>query len=47
MKVNLRCFSTLANPETCNFKDSTAYELENGQKVGDMLQKVQIADSEV
>ncbi len=47
MKVNLRCFSTLANSETCNFKDSTAYELEDGQTVGDLLQKVQIADNDV
>ena len=47
MRVNLRCFSTLANPQTCNFKDSTEYELQDGQTVGDLLQKVQIADDDV
>ncbi len=47
MKVKLRCFSKLANPETCNFNDSTEYELEDGQTVGDLLQRVQIADNDV
>ena len=47
MKVNLRCFATLANPETCNYNDATEYELEDGQTVGDLIQKVRIADDDV
>ena len=47
MKVNLRCFSTLVNPETCNFNESKSYELNEGQTVGDLLQKIQVPDEDV
>ena len=38
MKVNLKCFSTLVNPDTCDHKDSTAYELSEGQTVEDLAE---------
>ena len=47
MKVNLRCFSTLVNPETCNFTESKAYDLKEGQTVGDLLQQIQVPDEDV
>ena len=37
MKVKLKCFSTLANSDTCNFKESTTYNLEDGQTVDDLV----------
>lgn len=39
MKVELRCFSSLVNPNTCNFKDSTTYDLKDGQTVDDLVQR--------
>ena len=47
MKVNLKCFSKLVNPDTCNFNDSTLYDLENGQTVGDLIQRAGIAPKDV
>jgi sulfur carrier protein ThiS len=38
MKVNLKCFSSLVNPDTCDHKDSTAYELSEGQTVEDLAE---------
>jgi sulfur carrier protein ThiS len=36
MKVDLKCFSSLVNPDTCDHKGSTAYELSDGQTVEDL-----------
>ena len=33
MKVNLKYFSNLADTDTCDFRDSTEYELNDGQTV--------------
>jgi molybdopterin converting factor small subunit len=38
MKVNLKCFATLVDAESCNFDDSTVYELEDGQTVEDLIE---------
>lgn len=38
MKIQLKCFSSLVNPGTCDYKDSTAYELADGQTVEDLVQ---------
>jgi molybdopterin converting factor small subunit len=42
MKVNLKCFSTLVNPDTCDFKESTTYELDDGQTLKDLVQRAGI-----
>ena len=47
MKVNLRCFSTLVNPERCNFNNSTAYNLKDGQTVEDLLKKIDVSNEDV
>jgi len=47
MKVNLKCFSTLATPDTCDYKDSTAYDLSEGQSVGDLVERAGIAKEDV
>jgi molybdopterin converting factor small subunit len=39
MKVEVKCFSTLVDNEKCDYKDSTIYELENGQTVEDLVQR--------
>ena len=47
MKVNLKCFSTLVKPEACNFKESTAYDLADGQTVEDLFKRAGIAREDV
>ena len=39
MKVELKCFSKLVNPGTCDYKDSTSYELADGQTIQDLIQR--------
>ncbi len=38
MKINLKCFSTLVNIDTCDYKNSTEYDLAEGQTVEDLVQ---------
>ena len=47
MKVKLKCFSKLANAETCDYKDSTSYDLDNGQSVEDLISRAGIAKEDV
>lgn len=47
MKIDLKCFSKLVNPETCDFRDSTAYELADGQTVEDLMNRAGIAKKDV
>ena len=37
MIVQLKCFSTLASPDKCDFTESTAYELVEGQTVENLI----------
>ena len=47
MKIELKCFSTLVNPDSCDFKDSTMYELIDGQTVEDLMKQANIAKEKV
>jgi molybdopterin converting factor small subunit len=47
MKVNLKCFSTLANPVNCDFKESTIYEMEDGHTVEDLVRHAGIDGQDV
>ena len=47
MKVNLKCFSNLVNVDTCDYKDSTAYDLAEGQTVEDLVQLAGIPREDV
>ena len=47
MKIDLKCFSKLVNPDTCDFRDSTAYEMADGQTVEDLMNRAGIAKKEV
>ena len=47
MKVNLKCFSKLVNPDTCDFNESTTYDLDAGHTVKDLLQRAGIAGEDV
>ena len=47
MRVNLRCFSKLANHDTCNFSDNKPYDLANGHTVGDLVERAGIDREDV
>ena len=47
MKVNLKCFSKLVNVDSCNFKESTQYELAEGENVENLVQRAGIAKEDV
>jgi molybdopterin converting factor small subunit len=42
LKVNLKCFSKLVDPETCDFRDSTEYEMNDGQTVEALVERAGI-----
>ncbi len=42
IKVTVKCFSTLRNAETCDFKDGTEHELFEGSNVHDLVEKLEI-----
>jgi len=47
MIVNLKCFSKLVNAETCDYKYSTPYELDDGQSVEDLVGRAGLAKEDV
>jgi len=47
MKVDLKCFANLVDPGTCDFRDSTAYKMEAGNTVRDLVQKAGIDEKEI
>ena len=47
MKVTLKCFSKLVNPDTCDFKASTTYELDDGQTLQDLVERAGIDGEDV
>ena len=47
MKVNLKCFSKLVDPGSCNFNESTTYDLDEGQTVEDLVQHAGIAGEDI
>ncbi len=47
MKVSLKCFSNLADPNTCDFRDSTEYELNDGQTVEALVERAGIDKNSV
>jgi molybdopterin converting factor small subunit len=47
MKVNLKCFATLVNPDSCDFRESTTYELKDGQTVNDLVDHANIKREDV
>jgi molybdopterin converting factor small subunit len=47
MKVNLKCFSSLVNPDKCDFKGSSTYELDEGQTVDDLIKHANITTADV
>ena len=47
MKIDVRCFATLANEDTCDYKQPTTYELDDGQTVADLAASAGIATENI
>ena len=47
MKVQLKCFSKLVNPDTCDFRESTPYDLEDGGTVGELAERAGVNREDV
>jgi hypothetical protein len=47
MKINLKCFSKLVTEETCDYKDSTPYELDDGQSVEDLVSRAGLSKEDI
>ena len=47
MNVSLKCFSRLVNPDTCDFNESTTYDLDEGHTVEDLVQRAGIDREEI
>ena len=47
MKVQLKCFSKLVNTETCDFRDSTTYDLEDGGTVKELAERAGVEREDV
>ena len=47
MKVNLKCFSTLVRPDSCDFKASTEYSLDDGETLYDLVERAGIDRKDV
>lgn len=47
MKVNLKCFSTLVDPEKCDYRKSTTYELDDGQTLQDLVNRAGVESKDV
>jgi molybdopterin converting factor small subunit len=47
MKVNLKCFAKLVDEESCDYKDSTPYDLTDGQNIQDLIKRAGLASEDV
>ena len=47
MKIELKCFASLVNPDTCDFRESTTYTLTQGQTVADLVREVDLDGKDI
>jgi len=47
MRVDVKCFATLANENTCDYRAPISYEIEDGRTVGDLADLVGVARADV
>ena len=47
MNVDLKCFSSLVNPDSCDFREFQTYRISEGQTVGDLVDKAGIEKNDV
>ncbi len=47
MKIELKCFASLVNPDTCDFRESTTYRLTQGQTVADLVREADLDGKDI
>ena len=47
MKVRVKCFATLADADSCDYKDSIEYEVSEGDTVNNLVDRLKIAKEEI
>ena len=47
MKVKVKCFATLADADTCDYKGSIEYEVSEGATVDSLMDRLDIAKEEI
>ena len=47
MKVNLKCFAKLSQASQCDYRESTAYEINAGETVYDLAKRAKILPKDV
>jgi molybdopterin converting factor small subunit len=47
MKVTLKCFSKLVDEDTCDYKQATTYELDDGQTLKDLADRAGVDSKKV
>jgi molybdopterin converting factor small subunit len=47
MKVTVKCFATLAETDSCDYRDSTPYELSAGADVKELMRRLKVAEDQV
>ena len=47
MKVKVKCFATLAEADTCDYKDSLEYEVSEGDTVDNLVDRLDLAREDI
>lgn len=47
MKVNLKCFAKLSRDSQCDYRESTSYEIREGERVCDLAARADILPKDV
>jgi len=47
MKVKVKCFPPLDDGDSCNFQDATSFEINPGDKVSDLIDRLDFPEEKV
>jgi molybdopterin converting factor small subunit len=47
MKVKVKCFATLADADSCDYRDSREYEVSEGDTVDNLVDRLHLAKEEI
>ena len=47
MNIKVKCFATLAEADTCDYKDSIEYEVSEGDTVDNLVDRLDITREEI
>ncbi len=47
MNIHAKCFANLAENDSCNFHDATSYEINDGNRVKDLIDTIDLPADDV